>query len=216
MEVTLLENWIVLEGLDGAGTTTQRERICRWLEQQEVPSISTCEPTDGPIGKLVRSYLRKEVTTTPLAIAGLYAADRDDHLHNPQTGLALHHKDALIISDRYFYSSLAYQSVQVPYETVAVMNRYPHPRYLIYIDTPVEVCLARMKKRNAAQELFEYREYLEQVTAYYERAFSELPEAVRFLRVDGSLEIEDIFLHIKDFIQGEPGIASFFPTSPLS
>ncbi|AEC01815.1 dTMP kinase [Parasphaerochaeta coccoides] len=213
MEVSLLENWIVLEGLDGSGTTTQSERICHWLDELEVPVIPTCEPTGGPIGRLIRSFLRKEAVTTPLAIAGLYAADRDDHLHNPQTGLALHHKDSLIISDRYFYSSLAYQSVQVPFETVSMMNRYPHPRYLIYIDTPVEICLARMKKRGAAQELFEYKEYLEEVTSFYERAFSELPEEVKFLRVDGSMEIEDIFLHIKEFMQREPGIRAFFSTS---
>ncbi len=200
MARNLLENWIVLEGLDGSGTTTQKNLLHEWLTRLQMNSIATCEPTDGPIGKLIRSYLRKEIRTTPFALATLYAADREDHLNNPETGLAVTHHDAIIISDRYFYSSLAYQSVSIPYETVELLNQYPHPRFLVYIDTPVDVCIERMRKRNAKAELFEYKEYLEVVTAYYEKAFASLPGNVIFKRFDGQASIEQTLADIQSFL----------------
>lgn len=80
---TVLQNFIVFEGLDGAGTTTQMKLLAETCDKQERSCHATFEPTSNAIGRLVRSVLQKQVVTTPLALAMLYAADREDHLHNP-------------------------------------------------------------------------------------------------------------------------------------
>lgn len=83
----ILDRFIVLEGLDGAGTTTQMKAVAEAFDEAGVHCHATFEPTSSPLGNLVRSVLRKEVATTPLALAMLFSADREDHLHHPITGI---------------------------------------------------------------------------------------------------------------------------------
>ena len=84
---SVLTNFVVFEGLDGAGTTTQMQLLAEYCDKSDRPCRPTFEPTDKPIGRLVRSVLQKQLVTTPLALAMLYAADREDHLYNPVYGL---------------------------------------------------------------------------------------------------------------------------------
>lgn len=190
---TLLSRFIVFEGLDGAGTTTQMKLLAEACDKKDIACHATFEPTGSPIGKLVRSILQKQVVATPLSLAMLYAADREDHLHHPLSGI-VHQLDSgkLVISDRYFYSSLAYQSVDCGYERIAHLNQFPAPEYLFYIDTPVAVCLDRISERGGDTELFEHREFLLQVQANYERVFSSLEQPVKFFRLDGTKSRESI------------------------
>ena len=76
--MSILRSFIVFEGLDGAGTTTQIKNLARYYEFNKREYFITNEPTDNPIGKLVRQVLQKKVITTPDALALLYAADRSD------------------------------------------------------------------------------------------------------------------------------------------
>ena len=76
----ILGSFIVFEGLDGAGTTTQIRNLARYYEFNKREYYLTAEPTDNPIGQLVRKVLQKKVVTTPEALALLYAADRHDHI----------------------------------------------------------------------------------------------------------------------------------------
>lgn len=190
--------FIVLEGLDGAGTTTQRDAVASILREKGIPCLSTCEPTDGPVGKLVRSILRKEAEVQPWTLAMLYSADRYEHVK--EIGSALK-EGKWVISDRYFYSSLAYQGVTCPWEKVEEINReYPHPDILLYIDTPVEECMRRIDFRGQKKELFEKQEYLTQVRANYEKAFNDIPPSTRLYRIDGRLHKEEITEEIRDIL----------------
>lgn len=83
----VLDNFIVLEGLDGSGTTTQLEKIAERFDRDEKAVHATFEPTTSALGKLVRSVLKKDLVTTPLALAMMFAADREDHLNNPVHGI---------------------------------------------------------------------------------------------------------------------------------
>lgn len=189
----VLDRFIVIEGLDGAGTTTQMKAVAEAFDQAGIHCHATFEPTSSALGNLVRSVLRKDVVTTPLALAMLFAADREDHLYHPLNGIVEKMgKGTVVISDRYLFSSLAYQSVECGYERVSALNDFPIPRFVIYLDTPVEDCLARIESRSNGRELFEKQEFLAKVRDNYELIFAELPDSVVFLRIDGRLPREEI------------------------
>jgi dTMP kinase len=189
----ILENFIVIEGLDGAGTTTQLKKVATQLIKKGYNIHNTFEPTDRPIGKLVRDVLAKRFITTPLTLAKLYATDREDHLYNSEDGVIKHiNNNEIVISDRYFYSSLAYQGVECDWEIVKSLNNYPHPQILIFIDTPVEECLNRINSRGADKDIFEHNDFLEKVYNNYIKILNELPEKVTLIKIDGTLSVEKI------------------------
>ncbi|MBI9093333.1 MAG: dTMP kinase [Sphaerochaeta sp.] len=195
----IFENLVVFEGLDGSGTTTQMQLLAERCDKDLRACRATFEPTDKPIGRLVRAVLQKQIVTTPLALAMLYAADREDHLYNPIYGMASELKEGkLVICDRYIYSSLAYQGVECPLEKVQELNQFPAPQYLFFIDTPVEECIRRIESRGGNSELFDRHEFLEQVKTNYERLFSSLPQEVKFFRIDGMQSKEAIALEIRN------------------
>ena len=116
---------IVLEGLDGAGTTTQARRLVDHLRSRGQLTHLTREPSDGPIGRLIR-----EMLTGAHAIAGeklsqstfglLFAADRLDHLQREvEPALAA---GAIVVSDRWYHSSLAYQGTGAERDWIAQLN----------------------------------------------------------------------------------------------
>lgn len=198
----ILKNFIVFEGLDGAGTTTQCKLLYENLKKLGKDVILDAEPTPSPIGKLIRNeYLSKKNSTTPWALALLYAADRENHVNNSKTGLkALIDNGKTIIADRYFYSSLAYQGVNLPDEKLRLINDFEDPEIVIYIDTPVDECLRRIDKRGEKKELFEKKDYLEKTRQGFERAFEHISKDVKFLRIDGNLDAKTISDMILKFV----------------
>lgn len=199
----ILDRFIVVEGLDGAGTTTQMKAVAEAFDQSGVQCHATFEPTSSALGSLVRSVLRKEVVTTPLALAMLFSADREDHLHHPMTGIVERLKrGAVVISDRYLFSSLAYQSVECGFERVSALNDFPIPKYIVYLDTPIDACLKRIESRENGRELFEKQEFLEKVRDNYELIFADLPEDVVLMRIDGQKSREEITEIILNVLRG--------------
>ncbi|MGC8874546.1 MAG: dTMP kinase, partial [Chloroflexia bacterium] len=184
---------IVIEGLDGAGTTTQAQRIGSWLGKR-VPVRVTSEPTDGPVGHLIRKVLKGEVVTDPRALALLFAADRLHHIYGPG-GVEAHLRSGTwVVCDRYYLSSLAYQTLDAPFSWVYQINRHAIlPHLTVVLRVPVVTCLERIGYRQGPhQELFERREALERVWASYRRAISrlQLQEAIQV--VDGTGPIEQV------------------------
>jgi dTMP kinase len=167
---TILQNFIVLEGLDGSGTTTQMKLLADRLARDGTPHWATWEPTDGPVGQLLRSILAQETRAHPRTIAMLYAADRNEHVYAPQTGVEVRaRRGELVISDRYIFSSLAYQSIECGFEFVEGLNaHFPLPQCVLFIDTPVEVSQERLSSRGRA-ELYDGMAFQEKVRASYLR-----------------------------------------------
>jgi dTMP kinase len=194
----ILKNFIVLEGLDGAGTTTQLKILASRLRERSIPAFTTCEPTSGPVGMFIREILQKKQEVRPETLALLFAADREEHLNGKMNGIrgALE-QGRLVVSDRYLFSSLAYQSVSSGFEYVRELNsRFPLPEIVLYLDTPVEVCAERRKKR-AAAELFEELEFQKRVAAAYDRTFAFYAHAsLRIERLDGAARLEKIAAEI--------------------
>lgn len=191
--------FIVFEGLDGSGTTTQSASIAQRLREASHEVVHTYEPSEGPIGVMIRQGLRRRLTLPqgePLdhrSLALLFAADRIDHLRaTVEPALA---RGAVVISDRYVHSSLAYQGATLDMRWVDAINAQARIADLvIWIDVPVDECLHRMQRRGGAEELFENRRALEAVLARYEEAIAMRPE--RTIRIDGVGTPDAIFERI--------------------
>lgn len=155
----------MIEGIDGAGTTTQVNAVYNWLKSQKIPCLKTREPSPGVIGRHIKKLL-KEKNTNPVTLALLFASDRLDHLAN--TILPALEKGMWVVSDRYRLSSLAYQSLDCELEWVREINRYaPPPQLTILLDLPIDVALERIAKRGEKRELFEQKNKLKKIRRNY-------------------------------------------------
>ena len=162
---------IAIEGIDGAGTTTQARMLGEWMNANDLPSHVTCEPSDGPVGQLLREILRHRIQQMDAAaIALLFAADRLHHVRaeiSPNIQRGYH-----VVSDRYVYSSGAYQSVELDRSWVASINsRASEPDLTIYLRVTPELAMERRDSRGSAAELFETKSLQEQIFAIYDDIF---------------------------------------------
>lgn len=196
--------FLVIEGLDGSGGTTQVRRLAAWLRSRgpDPPEvIETCEPTRNPIGRFIRSLLgdaQSEIGDAPLAY--LFAADRQDHLERViEPALA---RGAVVLSDRYLHSSLAYQSLAVGFERVRDLNAgFRAPDLVIFLDLPPEACLARIEARGAATERFEVLDRLRAVAQAYERVLAWCQgRGDRLLRLDASATPDVLEAQIREAV----------------
>jgi dTMP kinase len=181
-----LGRFLVFEGIDGAGTTTQCLRLAARLRAAGRSVWHTSEPTTGPIGRIIRSVLGGEIVVSAETIAHLFAADRSDHLSSP--GGIIDHLDhgEYVICDRYKYSSLAYQGVDTDIELVEELNRrFVDPEVVFFIDLPVAVGDARVASRGS-REIYERAEFQEQVRSRYLDVLRSAGEAVRIVIIDGT------------------------------
>lgn len=157
--------FLVIEGIDGAGTTTQVNALYNWLKSRKIPCIKTREPSPGVIGRHIKKLL-KQKNNNPIELALLFAVDRIDHFGKiiiPALSYGM-----WVISDRYRLSSLAYQSLDCDSEWVAQINRYaPPPNLTILLDIPVETALQRVEKRANRREFFERKSKLKKVRNNY-------------------------------------------------
>lgn len=198
--------FIVVEGLDGAGTTTQTRRVAEVLSQKGHAVDISCEPSDGPIGVLIRKMLSMEVAITDESgglrpvnretLALLFAADRLHHLEDQvEPSLA---SGAIAISDRYYHSSLVYQGDVDEDDTVdygwvrRINERARIPDLTVFLEAPVELCLERLTTRDT-REIYESQEKLARLETRYEEVMSFLEEEGQpILRLDASLSMEEL------------------------
>lgn len=185
--------FVVIEGLDGVGTTTQAARLVAWLRARGLEAVGTHEPTGGPVGKLIRSTLRRgEGAPARETLPWLFAADRADHLHRlvqPTLGAG-----GWVVSDRYYHSSLAYQSLDHPMTLVDELNRhFLVPDLTIFLSLPVEACLARIVKRREELEIFEEHAVLAATAARYHAVIDLLrARGQRIIELSGEGSIEEV------------------------
>ena len=102
--------FIVFEGIDGAGKTTQINLLRASLEERGILCKTTAEPTDLPSGREIRAALAGRIAKTPQEMAEMFSCDRALHNTHPEIGInGMMNEGYTVISDRYYYSSLAYQ-----------------------------------------------------------------------------------------------------------
>ncbi len=195
--------FIVLEGIDGAGTTTQTRLIAERLKQEGRAVVTTGEPSTGPVGRLIRQALESRLQLEADAItqfewatlALLFAADRADHAH--RCIVPALRSGAYVICDRYDLSSCIYQSLTAPdpqsaLRWVQTLNcQVPRPDFTVVLDVKPEVAELRRVNRGSAPELFEQNSLQRQLALAYQEAERFVPND-RLAHVNGELPVESV------------------------
>ncbi len=184
--------FLVVEGLDGAGTTTQVARLVERLRAAGVEAESHKEPTDGPFGRAVRDFTDGRVDLDPGTVALGFAADRLEHVRQIRGLLAV---GTWVVSDRYVPSSLAYQTSQgLDFEWVRTLNSHAMaPDATVFVDTAVDVCVARLTARGEFNTgPFDRADALHAARDLYLRAFASDAPVGRLLTVDGDGAADDV------------------------
>jgi dTMP kinase len=192
--------FVVMEGLDGAGTTTQSAKLQEHFTKLRKDSFLTREPTDGPIGKLVRQVLTGRLLRHRLAereMALLFAADRLEHSRLVESKLLT---GSHVVCDRYIFSSLAYQTLDpsISPEWVTEINAgFSRPHLTLFLSVPVNECLRRISERNESPTVYEKKDFLETIDQNYKRLSPYYRDHVGPLEViDGTLPPDEVHAEI--------------------
>jgi dTMP kinase len=209
---------VVIEGIDGAGTTTQAARLAERLRSLPALVRVTREPSDGPIGTLVRQVLTGRIVVPDgrapgwATMALLFAADRLDHVEAEiEPALA---SGAIVISDRYDASSLGYQSVmsgkggEGAIEWIRSLNRHAlRPDLTIVLDVGADVAAVRRESRGETAQIYEQNEVQRALVAFYRSLDRHIPND-RIAHVDASGSMDEVHARIFDAYTGAFGVPS--------
>lgn len=188
---------VAFEGLDGSGLSTQANLLRDYLSNKGIPVILTKEQTDGSIGGLIKSSLRDEWKTSPLALQLLFAADRAHHLAS-EIEPALE-EGKTVICDRYILSSLAFGSLNIDMKFMKEVNsKFREPDLTFIIDTEPKECLKRIKKSRFHIELFEDEKKLTEIRKNFLSIKNMFPNTYV---VNGNRKIEDVFDEIRKVVE---------------
>lgn len=182
--------FIVFEGIDGSGTSTQAGMLHRALVAAGHRVAITAEPSEGPIGHLIREintgrvhvHHDKEIVDRQLAY--LFAADRFDHLHNDVDGVLLRIANGFtVIATRYYLSSYAYNTHSPEdVELVRVLNAaFPTPDLTFYFECPPEVSYARIQAAGRSPDRHETMQNLIRVQSIYRTALAAYTGRVEYI-----------------------------------
>jgi dTMP kinase len=201
--VSVRGKFVVLEGIDGAGTTTQTVKLAERLRSQRVAVRVTREPSDGPVGTLVRQVLTGRIVAPGGRAPGwetmalLFAADRMDHVEAEIEPFVA--SGGVAISDRYDASSLGYQSVmsgtggEGAIEWIRSLNRYAlRPDLTIVLDVGADLAATRRQDRGDAAQLYEQNEVQRALVAFYRELERHMPSD-RVVHVDAAGSVQDVF-----------------------
>jgi dTMP kinase len=159
--------FIVIEGLDGSGKTTQAKLLAVKLKKSH-NAIYTAEPSHGKIGKFIRNRILYGETRLPNSVeALLFAADRLEHIQNEV--LPALERGSLVVSDRYLYSSLAYQGSEgLSLQWIQTINEHAlKPDLALFIDVSPETVLRRLKRKKSVMETLETQQKVREVYMKY-------------------------------------------------
>ena len=211
--------FIVIEGIDGSGTTTQCAALADRMTQRGLPTHLTREPSDGPIGMLIRQILTGRVVTPgPHGVrspdwptmATLFAADRLDHLDAEVIPNLL--DGVSVICDRYDYSSVAYQTVssggadEVAAWIRDLNRRARRPDLALVLDVDHDVARTRRNQRPRTPELYEVDATQRALAEFYSRIDELFPEdTIRYIDANGDVEnVADAIWSEVAALRGEP------------
>ncbi|MCX6304660.1 MAG: dTMP kinase [Bacteroidetes bacterium] len=183
--------FIAFEGIDGSGKSTQVKLLAEKLTEAGHRVYSTVEPTDSYIGTIIRDIFNHRIEADHRTIAGLFVADRLDHLLNKANGILKKLEDGFtVITDRYYFSSYAYHGAHMSLDWVIEANSLSagllRPDLNIFIDIAPETGMDRIKRGRSSLELFETIENQVKVRAKYFEAMGKLKGAEKIFITDGN------------------------------
>lgn len=189
--------FIVFEGIDGAGKTTQIARLEAKLRAEGRRVMVTAEPTVSVTGGLLRDALGGISKRTAGEMAAMFVLDRIFHNVNPVTGIEKMLADGIdVICDRYYYSSLAYQGSETDFDWVAGMNlncpEIRRPDCCIFLDLTPEQSLARISAGRVSREIYEEESRLQAVRDKFYHVFDLLDERDTIRVIDASGSVDEV------------------------
>jgi len=197
----VLDKFIVFEGIDGSGTSTQIQRL---VNSDPKKFAGTCEPTTGETGKFIRRMLGGEFEVNEKTASYLFAADRCEHIFGKEGVINLLNKNKIVVSDRYFFSSLAYQSISCGSQLPKLINSpFPLPQLLFFFEIDPEISLSRVNSRNEKKEIYEKLDLQKKIAKQYEKIISHYekhPDGMIIIRIDATKPIDEIAAFIRSKI----------------
>lgn len=193
--------FIAFEGIDGSGKSTQIALLIDRLRERGIDFYSTMEPTDSPIGSMIHQIMTGRMKTDNKVIAALFVADRLDHLLNDVDGILKKIEEGTtVVSDRYYFSSYAYHSVDMSMDWIIQANSQSSellkPTVTIFIDVDPDVAVERIAKNRFQNELFEKKSRLVKVRKKYYEAFEKLRHEENVIIIDGNRTPQEISIDI--------------------
>lgn len=188
--------FIVFEGTDGSGTSTQAKKLAEHLKNKGLKVFSTAEPSENFLGKNLRKVLQKKEKLSPKAFQLLFFADREEHLQNEV--LPALERGEIVICERYNWSSLAYgQAEGVDQNFLEYLaEHFLKPDYTFFMNIPAEKSMERVVSRGAEIEHFENQKIL----ATVRKVMLNLAEGCRFTKratvLDATETPDQIFARI--------------------
>lgn len=173
--------FIVIEGIDGSGKSTQISLLAKRLTEQGRKVYTTAEPTVSLTGGMLRDALRGVTQHTTCEIAAMFLLDRISHNVNPVNGIEKFLSMGVdVICDRYYYSSLAYQGSETDFDWVLDMNincpEIRKPDICIFLDLEPDKSIERISKNRLVKEIYEEKDRLER----YRKRYFEIFEMLKF------------------------------------
>lgn len=189
--------FIVLEGLDGAGLSTQAVLLAHHLKKEGYPVLLTKEPTNSIIGGMAKAALRGEFSTSPRALQLLFCADRAHHVEKDiEPALS---RGKIVVCDRYLFSTLAYgYASSINYKWLRYINlNFRLPDLGIFIDVKPSTSVIRVSDEESGLQLFEEKEKLSSVR----QAYSHIANEFHLKKVDGDEDVAIVSSKINKVVE---------------
>jgi len=191
--------FICVEGLDGCGKTTQTKLLVRKLRKMGYAAVYTAEPSSGKIGQFIRKYcLHGEKRVSAIVEALLFAADRFEHVKNEI--IPALNEGKVVVSDRYVYSSLAYQGAAgLDLKWIKEINQHAiRPDLAIFVDVEPDIAIKRLKSKKSVMEDLETQKKVRS-------AYLDFVKSGELVKIDGSSSkaevAEDILTFVLKFLE---------------
>ena len=196
--------FIVFEGLDGTGKTTQIKLLAEYLESTGEKVFVTAEPTGLPTGKLLRRVLSGEVPSSPWSTAALFLSDRILHNTDETIGFRKHlEAGETVITDRYYYSTFAYQGCETDLDwTMDIHFGCPElakPDAVIFLTMSPEKCIERITANRPAEtiEIYENTEALTRISRQFDTVFDKLKDRENIIYIDADGTVDQVAERIR-------------------
>lgn len=194
--------FIVFEGLDGSGQSTQAELLREFLKEKGYQVLVTKEPTnDSEPGKKIRKILEGEEKCLPLDFQRLYVQDRKWHLEN--VIIPALEQGKIVISDRYFFSTFAFgasEGLDI-IELYQLNEEFLLPDIVFFLDVNPKLCMTRIEKRGIEKQFFEKEEKLTKVYGNYKKTFKDFEGKTKIYFINGEKSINEVFEEIKNYVK---------------
>lgn len=195
--MTARGKFITFEGIDGSGKSTQIALLEKKLKEMGIPVYLTREPTDGPYGAMLHTIMTGRLDACEETIAALYVADRMDHIKNARNGLLKKIEEGVtVITDRYYFSSYAYQGAHISMDWTIHANSLCadalRPDLNLFLDLSPEVSFRRICENRTDFEIYEKLDNLKHTRDQYFEAFERLKDEEKIAVIEADRSVEEV------------------------